>query len=108
MGKGISEKEFTVQFLDLAKLCGWFRVHFRAARTKHGWETPIQGDGKGFLDTILVKDRVLWIELKVRPNKLTREQVEWMERLLRAKQEVYCFYPEDWEQIKAVLGYRGA
>lgn len=111
MGKAITEREFQRQVLDLAKLCGWRRVHFRAARTNKGWRTPIEGDGVGFPDTIMVSRtlrRVIYAELKVPPNKLSPEQVEWAEWLLGAGQEVFCWYPTDWQQIEKVLGYKGA
>jgi len=38
----INEKELQENILDIAKMFGWRRAHFRPARTKYGWRTPVQ------------------------------------------------------------------
>lgn len=106
--RGISEAIFQKNVMDLAKTYGWRRAHFRKVRAvrKNGqqyWETPVAGDAKGFLDLELVRERLIKVELKVRPNKMTKEQNEWFDAYCKASIECYCWYPEDWSQIIKVL-----
>jgi hypothetical protein len=66
--------------LDAAKVLHWRCAHFRAARTVHGWRTPVEGDGAGFPDAVLVHPRTgrCWfVELKARRGRLTGEQERW-------------------------------
>src|SRR5262249_59570231 len=70
-----TEAQFTRQVIALAKLHAWTVCHFRAARTRHSWRTPVQGDGKGWPDLVLLKgQRVLWVELKTASGRLTPDQ----------------------------------
>lgn len=72
----MTEAELLQQVTQLAELLGWQWVHFRPARTQHGWRTPVSGPlGKGWPDLVLVRrDRLVWMELKVGRGKLTAEQ----------------------------------
>lgn len=99
----VSEEQFQAQVLMLAKLTGWRSAHFRTAKTPRGHRTPVAGDGKGFLDTVLVRERVLFAELKVLPNETSSDQEDWIRALRNAGQEVYVWYPEDWQMIEYVL-----
>lgn len=100
----LSEAEFTRQVIKLAKLYGWRVAHFRPAMTKNGWRTPVQGDGAGFPDLVLVRGSVvLWVELKVGKNYLTAEQEEWMMAIGAAGQAVYVWRPADWAEIEMAL-----
>ena len=102
--KPISEKEFTSQVLAYAKLRGWRSAHFRSARTAKGWATPVQGDGKGFPDLVLVRgEKVIIAELKVGKNKATKEQAEWLTAFADANLECYVWRPEQWAEIEEVL-----
>lgn len=78
-GQGeISEDGFKDNVIALATLFGWRVAHFRPARTKHGWKTPMQGD-KGFPDLVLAKQgRVIFAELKSDRGKLTEDQNGWL------------------------------
>ncbi len=97
------EETFQKAVIDVAHECGWHAAHFRKSRTKHGWSTAVQADGKGFPDLVLVRERVIWPELKVGKNKLSKDQENWRDWLLAAGQEWYCWYPRDWETIKKTL-----
>lgn len=102
-----SEAQFQRRLIDYARARGWRIAHFRPARVTRGgketWETPIAEDGKGFLDLLLLRERPVAIECKVRPRKATPEQEEWLAAWKAAGQEAYLFYPEDHEKINDVL-----
>jgi len=101
----ITEKEFQGQILDLAKIFRWRRAHFRAARTKHGWRTPVQADGKGFPDLVLVKPpRLIIAEVKRQDTKPDDHQLEWLNDFAGVPNvEVYTWKPADWDDIVAIL-----
>jgi len=90
------EKELQSAVIDTARLFGWRVAHFRPAMTKHGWKTAVGGDGAGFPDLVLVRDGVLWIELKVGGNTLSAEQAAWLEALRAAGEECYVWTDSDW------------
>ncbi len=100
----ISEAEFQRQVMQFAKLHGWRTAHFRKAQRQNGtWLTPVAGDGKGFLDIVLVRHRLLFVELKTERGKLTPEQEAWVQALEDADQTVYVWRPSDWKLIEMVL-----
>lgn len=101
----LTEQQLQDAVLDLAKLLGWRRAHFRPAQTKHGWRTPVAGDGKGFPDLVLIRDRVLFVELKAEKGTLTDDQLEWQAAIETAGADWRVWRPHDWwsGQIDAVL-----
>jgi hypothetical protein len=99
----LSEKAWQAQVIDLAHLYGWNVAHFRKARTKRGWRTPVAADGKGWLDLVLVRDRVIYAECKTDDGAMTAEQRLWFGWLETAGQEVYVWRPRDFEAIKRIL-----
>ena len=94
------EERFQREVMEIGKMRGWKRAHFRAARTKDGYRTPVQGDGKGFPDNVFLRNnRIVVAELKVKPNKPTNEQHKWLAAFAAAGAEVYVWYPEDIDKI---------
>lgn len=66
------------QVLEAATMFGWRTAHFRPLLTKHGWRTPVSGDGAGFPDFVLVKGgRCVFVECKGKTNALEPEQKLW-------------------------------
>ncbi|MEN6370511.1 MAG: VRR-NUC domain-containing protein [Armatimonadota bacterium] len=102
----IKEDPFQQQVIDLAHYLGWTVAHFRPALTKKGWRTPVQADGKGFPDLVLVRERVIYAELKSDTNKPSPDQRDWLDKLNLAEQEVYIWRPRDWDEIAEVLRSR--
>ena len=102
----MSETELLRLVLDLAELLGWTRAHFRPALTKHGWRTPVQADGAGFPDLVLVRERVLFVELKATRGRLSQEQAHWINALRRAGADVFVWRPDDWDAIVVELQRR--
>lgn len=98
-----TEAQWQETVLETAHLFRWRVAHFRAARTKHGWATPVAADGKGWPDLVLVRDRIIYAELKSARGKLTDEQREWMIALRGAGAEFYVWTPADWGQVQEVL-----
>lgn len=92
---------------DLAAHLGWSWMHMRPARTERGWRTPVSGPlGAGFPDLLLVRERVVYIELKSDRGRLSEEQLAVLAALDRAGAEAYCWRPRDFEQVRAVLERR--
>lgn len=104
-----TERQFTTTLIAFARLHRWRVAHFRSARVMRGgreiYETPVDGDGKGFLDLELVRSpRLIKAELKVGRNKTTAEQDEWYASYEGIPGiERYIWYPEDWNEIERLL-----
>lgn len=92
----LSERELLDVVLQTARIFGWRVAHFRPAQTKHGWRTAVGGDGAGFPDLVLVRDRVVFVELKVGRNTLAAEQAEWARYLELAGAEFHVWTEHDW------------
>ncbi len=105
--RAMSEKEWQQEVISLAHSWGWAAVHFAVARTASGWRTPCRADGKGWVDLVLVLDCVLHIECKTETGKLTPDQEEWRDRLLKAGAKWYLWRPSDIDEIIRVLGRKG-
>lgn len=100
----VTEQQFQAQIIELARILGWRSAHFRPAKTVRGWRTPVQGDGAGFPDTILVRgDRLVVAELKSAAGRVSTEQTAWLEALAAAGAETYVWRPADLEQAAEVL-----
>jgi hypothetical protein len=101
----VTEAELQASVLELAEYLGWLRAHFRPAMTKHGWRTPVAGDGKGFPDLVLLRERLVVAELKGDRGSVRPEQRRWLEAFARAGIEVYVWTPSEWQDgvIECVL-----
>jgi hypothetical protein len=101
----MTEKELQSAVMDTARRLGWLRAHFTPAETSKGWRTPVSGDGKGFPDLVLVRERVVFVELKGHGGRVSQEQKEWLEALDRAGAECYLWTPSSWTsgEIERVL-----
>jgi len=89
----LREAQFQQQVLQLARLNGWWCYHTYDSRRSQ----------PGLPDLILIRERVVWAELKVRPNRLRPNQKDCLNRLQNAQQETYVWYPEDWDAIVQIL-----
>jgi hypothetical protein len=102
----MSEQELLDNVVQLGHLFGWRIAHFRPAMTTHGWRTPVAADGKGFPDLVMVRDRVIYAELKSTRGVPSLDQVAWAAALIRAGCEnCYIWRPCDWRDgsIESVL-----
>jgi VRR-NUC domain len=100
-----TEVEYTNTIVEVAKLGGWLVKHDRPGRTAHGWRTPLQGH-KGFPDLVLAHP-VGWLmalELKVKPNRPTPEQLSWLLVLELCGVDARLVYvPEQLDELCAEL-----
>ena len=89
----------------IAVWLGWEAVHFRPARTAHGWRTPVQGTlGAGWPDLLLVRPpRIMAVELKADGKKATPEQQRVLALLAAAGVETHVWTPSQWEDVVASL-----
>ena len=110
MTEHITEKEFQRTVIEAFQAHNWKVAHFRPGMTsridKQGkpvWVTPVQADGKGFVDLVCARERILYIEAKSETGELFEEQKAWRDVILAAGGEWYCFRPQDWDAIEEVL-----
>lgn len=109
--EGMTEKDFTADVINLAGRYGWKCAHFRGVCVRrpdgsYYWQTPVQGEGKGFLDLLLIhpERRLLCVaELKIPPNGLTTEQEEWKSAWEAVGVPAYVWTPAMWPEIVATL-----
>jgi len=100
----VLESELLDVVLGLARLYGFRAVHWRPLRTQHGWRTPVQGDGVGWPDLILVKGRrIIAAELKSDTGRLAPEQQQWLDTLAGAGIETFLWRPSDVQSIADTL-----
>lgn len=104
----VDEASFQATVIDAAHLQGWRVAHFRPAMTSSGWRTPVAADGKGFPDLVLVRDRVVFAELKGSSGQVRPDQRQWLDALQAAGVEAYCWRPRDWDEIERTLARREA
>jgi hypothetical protein len=104
MALTIPEAAFQQQVIQLARLRGWRVFHARKAQNSRGdWRTPVAADGKGFPDLVLVRDRVIFAELKTDTGRIMASQIAWHEALEDAGAIVRVWRPRDWDQIAEAL-----
>lgn len=100
------EKDWQRDIIQLARTLGWRVAHFRPAQTSKGWRTAVAADGAGFPDLVLVRDRIVYAELKNERGRVTEEQAEWRAALEVAGAEFYLWRPDDLDDVMAVLMHR--
>jgi hypothetical protein len=101
----MSEAAFTAQVIELAQWLGWRVLHVRPARKQDGrWMTPVQGNGVGFPDLLLIRGtRLLVSELKAERGRLTPAQQAWLEAFAGAGIETHIWRPAQLEELVEVL-----
>jgi hypothetical protein len=91
----------------LAPMLGW-RLCYHTLRSK--------GSQSGFPDRVLVRERVIFVELKReltgkasvdRDRQPTEHQREWLDGLAKAGAETYLWRPGDLDEIGEILSMRG-
>lgn len=90
----LTEKEFQVQVVEVARACGWHWYHSHDSR-----RSPA-----GFPDLVLVRgDRLIFAELKRESGRVTEAQRDWIDALSGGPWTACVWRPSDWETITAML-----
>ncbi len=92
----MTEREFQDWIVGAARLLGWRVAHFRPAWTEKGWRTAGSYDAQGWPDLVLVRERIVFAEIKLERGRLSTGQVAWLDALGEAGQEIYVWRPTDW------------
>lgn len=89
-----------------------FLARVRALAKQHGWLTyhthRSDRSEPGFPDLVLVRDSVIFAELKTNTGKPTHEQGLWLSLLCHAGAEAVVWRPADWDAIVERLTRRSA
>lgn len=91
----VLEKDWQKQVRQLATLLGYKRAYHTHDSRK---------SDTGFPDLVLVRDRIIYLELKREKGRLTDTQREWVTALHQAGGEVYVVRPHNFDALAAVLG----
>lgn len=93
----ILEKDWQRTVRDLARTLGWRRAY-------HTFDS--RRSDTGFPDLVLVRDRVIFLELKRETGTTTQAQRDWITALHHAQAEVYVARPRHLQALATVLGPR--
>lgn len=100
-----TELEYEAGIISAAKAAGWLIHAERAAISKGKWSTAIKGNA-GFPDIVATHPRwrrLLILELKRKPNRLTKEQQQWLDALTpHRSSHLYAgiaWVPEQYSQV---------
>ncbi|MEM0142446.1 MAG: VRR-NUC domain-containing protein [Candidatus Parvarchaeum sp.] len=91
----MSERDLLHNVKQLALLTKWLVYHTYDSRRSD----------PGFPDLVLVKDRIIFVELKTAKGRLRPQQKIWLAALEDTGAEVYVWRPIDWTNgtIRKVL-----
>lgn len=89
------ESAFMARIRRLARQYGWATYHTHDSRKSD----------KGFPDLVLVRETILFVELKTNTGKLTQDQATWLSLLAHTNShiEVYVWRPENWALVEERL-----
>jgi hypothetical protein len=97
-GAEVTEAQWQRQVTDLAELLGWRWAHNADSRRTQA----------GQPDLTLIRERVVYAELKTDTGRVRPEQESFMAALRAAGAEVYVWRPGDFAQVRATLERRVA
>ena len=84
-----TEKQFQAKIIEVARIYGWCVYHTFDSRRSE----------KGFPDLVLVRERVLFRELKTEKGRLTAYQIAWGKRLMDAGSDFAVWRPSMLDEI---------
>ena len=93
LAASITEKAWMWTVINHARAFGWMEYHTFDSRKSR----------RGFPDLVLVRERLLFAELKREGEDLEPDQVTWRDLLIAAGQAWYLWRPGDWATVKDIL-----
>lgn len=93
----VLEKDWQRQVRELAQTLGWKRAY-------HTFDS--RRSDTGFPDLVLVRERVVFLELKREQGKVSDAQAGWLTALSEAGAEVYVARPRHLQDLAIVLAAR--
>jgi hypothetical protein len=108
----LSEADWQTQVLELAALYRWTVLHVGDARREvvdHDGGRHLVGDAQaaGLPDLLLIRDRILWRELKTDRGPIRPAQRRILEQLRAAGADAGIWRPRDVDRVVAELRRRG-
>ena len=94
----MTEKAFQSDVMRVAKMLGWLCYHTYDSRRS----------ASGFPDLVLVRERILYRELKVGKNKLSQSQELWRDSIMDAGGDWAEWRETDMDDIVADLSRRSS
>lgn len=94
--RALPERHLQERIRHLARNCGWLCYHTHDSRRSE----------PGFPDLVLVRERIIYAELKAEKGRIRPEQQHWIDRLRAAGADVRVWRPADWQEIFDTLTTR--
>ena len=94
----ILERDWQNTVRDLATTLGYRKAY-------HTYDS--RRSDTGFPDLVLVRDRIIFLELKREQGKVSATQASWLAALHHAGAEVYVARPRHFDALATVMGPRG-
>lgn len=104
----LSEEAFQAQVIELAEVCGWRVIEFEAYRKAARGKFLGEQRSTGWPDLTLIRERVIFRELKAQAGRASADQKEILGLLEAAGADVRVWRPSDWPEIERTLGARRA
>jgi hypothetical protein len=82
--------------IELGGTLGWRVAFFPPVKTDKGWRVPVGAQGKGWPDLILVRERLIAVEIKGDGDRLRPDQTVWLSAMRTAGIEAFVWSPKDW------------
>lgn len=104
----LSGRNLQKSIIPLARLKGWRIAHFPPVKTDRGWRVGVAADAKGWPDLVLVRDRLIVVEIKGDGDSMRPDQSEWLAAFRMAGVECHIWRPRDWlnGEIEEILSRR--
>lgn len=112
LDQAMSEADWQSTIVDLAQTLGWMALHVADSRkevvNRRTRERHLVGDREaaGLPDWLLIRDRVLFVELKRQDGQLSIRQREVIAALDKAGAEWFVWRPSDYDEAVQVLTER--
>ena len=92
----MTEAAFMGQIIDTARLLGWRCYHTADSRRSQA----------GYPDLTLVRDRIVFLEVKTETGRISTEQADWIAAINAAGGTALVVRPSQWDEIVASLKRR--